>query len=696
MEGPRHRIAVDIGGTFTDCTVSDASGSVTVAKASTTPDDLVRGVLDALGLAAEELALSTRELLGATSQFVHGSTVATNAVTVRGGVTTGLLTTRGYGDTLAIGRVLQKTAGLSQQEIVHSSRVAKPDPPILERSWIREVTERIDRDGNVLVPLDVDEVRRGGIELVERGAAALAVCFLWSFVNPEHERLAREALEDACPGVYLSFSSEVVPALGEYERTVTTVLNAYVGPLLDAYLGRLERTLAEHGFGGSMVVTHAAGGVTDVPGALARPVATIDSGPSGGTVGARDLGAALEVDNLICADVGGTTFDVSLVAGGEIELDRRPVISQYTLLMPKVAIRSIGAGGGSIAWVDEDGLLRVGPASAGADPGPAAYGRGGTAATVTDANIVLGLLDPGAFQGGRMALDPDAARQAVERLAATLGRDAIEVAAGIFAIANAHMADLIRRCVIERGHDPRAFTLVAYGGAGPTHAAHYARDAGVARVVIPAAASVFSSFGMLTADLTHSAEVSRTYRLPLSEAELADLRETVADLAERARQGREGRLRAQVTAKFAMQAQVLSVDLPDLEGPDVSDLVEREFRERYVALYGADTIVPGAAIEIEGVQVESSEEVRDGGLGAQPAPEASDGMGLAGATRPVYWGSSEPVDTPVVDYARARPGHVFPGPCIVERASDSAAIPAGLRGEVDARGNLVIVAAGSP
>jgi N-methylhydantoinase A len=678
------RVAVDIGGTFTDCTVIDGDGRVITGKAPSTPADPAAGALASLERAAALLGLHPHALLARTTAFVHGCTVTTNAIVTRSGVPTGLLTTRGFRDTLTIGRVYQKAAGLAPAAVVHAARLGKPDPPIIEPSAIREVSERVDRTGRVLMPLDRDELEERADELVRDGAQALAVCFLWSFINPAHEREARDVLERAFPGVHLSVSSELVPLLGEYERTVTTVLDAYVAPRLTSYLSELEERLAALGYRGPLHVMHAAGGVTSAADARRRPITTVDSGPTGGTLGARAVGRARAEPNLICADVGGTTFDVSLIAGGDVELDRAPVISQYTLQLPKVAVRSVGAGGGSIAWIDDDGMLRVGPQSAGATPGPVAYGRGGRRPTVTDAIVMLGFLSaPG--------LDRAAAARALAELGEPLELDAVQVARGIFRIANAQMADLVRRCVIERGHDPRDFTLVAYGGAGPTHAAHYAGEAGIERIVVPAQAAVFSSFGMLTSELTRSVELSRRYDLPLSpaaERELDDALRELGTTAAGANGGGAHAVRVGVSAKFRMQAHTLALTLPDDDAPPRSARLERLFVERYEALYGPETVIPGAPIEITSLRVDVAQALPVHATGAladangTPAPRKGE--------RAVHWDDGAAAATPVIDGDRLLAGHRLRGPVLVERRHDTTVLPPGHAALVDRAGNLVI------
>lgn len=375
MRASSFRVGVDIGGTFTDCVVVDAAGERAVAKALTTHESLDEGVMSALSVVADELGLTRGELLTQTEMFVHGTTVATNAILTRTGVRTGLITTRGHEDALIIGKVASKRAGLAERDIARSSRLNKP-VPIVAPEMIRGVNERVDVDGDIVVNLDETQAAQAIDELVAAGAQAIAVSFLWSFVNDRHERRVGELLAERAPDVFVSLSCELAPLLGEYERTSTTALNAYIGPKVASYLEGLEDRLLEDGLGGPLLVMQANGGLTSVQDAAARPIVTLDSGPTGGILGAQYLGERYGERNVICTDVGGTSFEVGMILDGEAPLDSDPVISQFSLRVPKVAVRSIGAGGGSLGWIDSGGLLRVGPQSAGSRPGPACYGLG--------------------------------------------------------------------------------------------------------------------------------------------------------------------------------------------------------------------------------------------------------------------------------------------------------------------------------
>ncbi len=603
----RFRIGVDIGGTFTDCVVAGSEGGRTVSKAPTTPSSLEEGVLEAVRVSAEQLGLSRRELLAATDLFVHGTTVATNAMLTRTGARTGLITTKGHEDAIIIGNVHQKVAGLPERDLVHSSRLRKPKP-IVPRDLIRGVTERVDRYGEVLVVLQEQEVVDAIDDLLAAGVEAIAVSLLWSFANETHERRIKELLEERAGGVFRSISHEVAPVLGEYERTATTVISAYVGRAVIAYLEHLEAHLEEEGLAQPLLVMQASGGLTSVSEAARRPIVTLDSGPTGGILGSQHLGQQYGADNVICTDVGGTSFDVGLILDGKVTLESEPVVAQYSLRLPKVLVRSIGAGGGSIAWLDEGGLLRVGPQSAGSNPGPACYGRGGTEATVTDADVVLGYLNPQSFLGGRMRLDRELAVQALASLGARLGMEPEEVALGVFRIINSQMADLILKSTIEQGHDPRECILVAYGGAGPTHAVFYGHDIGAKAIYVLADSTVFSAEGMLTCDITHTAETSSLVSTPFDDTELAAIGERFAQLEADvlAQFEREGASKNEISLartlglRFRRQVTTLEVDAePGKVTREYGEQVLERFFERYARVFGHGALLTGGGCEIE-------------------------------------------------------------------------------------------------
>ena len=692
-----HYIGIDIGGTFTDCAVLDGTGRiVATAKAPSTRDDPAVGVLDAIRVAAESLETDAPGLLAGCRHLIHGCTIATNAVVERKGVSTGLITTKGHEDAIPIGKVMQKVAGQSEREMIHQSHLDKAEPPIVDRRMIRGVAERLDRSGEVVVAMDEEEAAAAVSALVADGARAIAVCFLWSFLNGDHERRVRARIERDHPGVYVTASSELAPVLGEYERAVTTVVNAYVGPSVVDYLERLAARLGEEGYRAPLLLAHSMGGLTTMEDVRVRPLLMLDSGPVSGVLGARFFGAAYGEANILCADMGGTTFDVAMIEDGRSVLDEQPVIDKYAYLMPKVAVSSVGAGGGSVVWLDENGLLRVGPDSAGADPGPACYGRGGERLTVTDIDLILGFLDASAFLGGRMSLDFQAAERAADELADAMGTDRIGVASGAFRIVNAHMADLMRRCSIDRGRDPRDFVLFAYGGAAAMHIAYLARELGTRTVYVPSFAAVFSALGMLTGGLLHSAEASFPAVFPLSDDEwtrLGDLFEVnerrlaaLFDSEEVPESAR--RFDRSLYMKYRLQPSALSVPV---DAAASQQAAIEAFEARYAGLYGPNAAYRAAGIEIVKCRVEGAAETVAPSLAAADPDSSADAGAARTGSRTVYFpeiGTAR--ETEVYDGARLAPGMALTGPLVIERMGDTIVLPSFAGARVDGFGNVVI------
>jgi N-methylhydantoinase A len=699
----RYRIGVDIGGTFTDCVVADEHGGRTVSKAPTTPGSLQDGVLDAVAVNAEQLGITRPQLLAATDLFVHGTTQATNAMLTRTGARTGLITTKGHEDAIIIGKVYAKVAGLPERDLVHSSRLRKPDP-IVPRSLIRGVTERVDRDGDVIVALQEGEVIEAIDSLLAAGVEAIAVSLLWSFVNDGHERRIKELLAERAPALFTAYSHEIAPVLGEYERTATTAITAYVGPKVVGYLERLESRLRDEGLAQPLLVMQASGGLTSVLDAAQRPIVTLDSGPTGGILGCQHLGRLYGESNVICTDVGGTSFDVGLILRGEVPLEVEPVVAQYSLRMPKVLVHSIGSGGGSIAWLDEGGLLRVGPQSAGSRPGPACYGNGGTEPTVTDADLVLGYLDPDSFLGGRMHLDRELALRALAALGARLGMEAEEVAVGVFRIINSQMADLIRKSTIEQGHDPRECVLVAYGGAGPTHAVFYGHEIGSKAILVLADSTVFSAEGMLTCDVTHTAEASRVISTPFTEESLAALTERFTVLERRvsdqfAREGagsEEISLARTLGVRFRQQVHTVEVEVdPGTLDAAAGERVLARFVERYGQVYGEGALLLGGGNEVELHRVVGTRPIEPVAFPEHDS-EGPDASAALKGERNAYFEPAGLTATRIYDGDALRAGNTIDGPAVIERMGDSVVVPPEFRAQVDRFLTIRLAAASAP
>lgn len=693
MSAPgRYVLGVDTGGTFTDIVCLDERGAVVFDKAFSTPDDPAEGVLAALDRLAAQLGLTRQALLRQTRRFAHGTTVSTNALIQRRGARVGLLLTHGFEDTLVIGRgPMGRTGGLPPERAMDFLR-ADPPAPLVPRDRVRGLHERVTRDGAVLVPLDPAEVERALGELLAQGIDSLAVCLLWSFRNPAHERLVRAVAQRLAPELPVSLSCEVSPVLGEFERAMTTVVNAYVGPTTTHYIQRLAATLEAEGLRTPLQVMKASGG-TCLPARVGEEaVALINSGPVGGLVAAQQLGALLGRHNLITTDMGGTSFDVGIIYRGEYEVERVAFIDQgVPIQVPAARIVAIGAGGGSIAWTDGRRLL-LGPHSAGARPGPACYGLGGTEPTVTDALVVLGILDPAYFLGGRRRLDRARAAEALARVGAPLGLSIEETAAGVYEIVNARMADLVRKVTVERGLDPRQFTLVSYGGAGPAHCAHFAAALGVDEVLIPFTSAVFSALGCALADVLLSYARSEPVVLaPAATAveranrALADLeRQARADLARLGIAPEQVSLVRRLDVRYEGQMNEVTIAWDRVPlAPDDLEAVRQRFEALYEARFGAGTTRPGMPVELITFRLEAVQR------SSKPSPQAwaeaspPSATPLPRTTRTVYTRRDGRLPHAVYAFADLRPGMGVPGPAIIERADTTVYVPAGHQVRMD-------------
>lgn len=694
-------VGVDTGGTFTDAVVMDGAGTVITNKAPTTPESLDEGVIAALTLIAEERGETLGQMLEKVVSFGHGTTQATNALIERRGTPTGLITTKGFGDTILVQRLMGFTAGVPNEMLGQFSRRRYPDP-IAPRSLIGEVRERVDRAGRVLLDLHEDEVRAVVRRLWTAGARAFAVSLLWSFRNPDHEfRIAEIIREEIGDDVYVSLSSQVNPVLGEYERTATTLLNAYLGPTVERYLERLETVLRDAGLTGRFSVLNSIGGVMSARDAADRAVLLLASGPTGGVLGSDYLARELGHRNVITTDMGGTSFDVGLV------VDNRPVVApvaevgRYHISVPMVDITAIGAGGGSIAEV-VSGELRVGPKSAGAYPGPVSYGRGGEDVTVTDADVVLGVIDPATFLGGRMDLDKDAAEEAVRtRIAEPLGLSVVEAAAGIKRIVDARMADTLRELTVGHGHDPRDFVLYAYGGAGPMHCAGFGADLGVGTIVVPATSMAHSAYGALAADIYHSAERSVSLQStpgssePFSDLDPRELREGLAELeaAATAQVRDEGIDPADITVdrsidmRYRMQTHELIVPVTDsIDDSAAVRAVVADFERLYEDVYGRGAGFREAGIEITALRVSAI------GKTSKPSfvPVEHRAASAAAQSRRVYDVSERAwMDATVIEWEHLGE-ETITGPAVIEHPTTTVCVANGQSVALDPIGNLVI------
>ena len=696
-------VGVDSGGTFSDCVVIDEQGGVVRAKSPSTPPRFEEGVIGSVTEAAGRLGRTLEELLAETTLFAHGTTVATNLLITRTGAKTALITTRGHEDAILIGRTAQKVAGLSEAEIIDVANLSKADP-LVPRSSIFGVDERVDRNGDVVAPLDPARLNGLRERLREQGVEAIAVSLLWSFLNPGHERQLADWLGDGngdgAPDWFVTASSDLVPVLREYERTSTTVLNAYLTPSVNGYLERMRERLRDAGHRGAIAVMHSAGGLSSIDEARRRGVSLLSSGPAGGMLGARALARRLELDRVIATDVGGTSFDVGLVVDGEPSYADAPVFAKYPVALPVIDVTSIGAGGGSIAWIEpETGVLKVGPRSAGAVPGPVCYGAGGTEPTVTDANLVLGRLNPDYFLGGRIRLDADAAREAVSGIAEPLGLTPQEAAAAVVDIVDSQMSDLIRRLTVERGLDPGRFTVFCYGGAGGLHAGAYAGKLGCREIVVPRTAAVFSAFGIGMSDAKRVEVASDPMREPF------DLERWSDRLDELERSLRQ-RLAAELlptddlvlrrSVDLQLSGQVHAVRVPveaaDLEAHDGGERVIARFVELYEAKFGVGTAYRQAGVEAMTFTVEATARLPVPTAELLPS-EGSDASHALKGERPVHLAGNGIDAVAVYDAERLRPGNELPGPAVLEAEDTTVLVHPGQRLRVDGLLNLRIALA---
>lgn len=686
-------IGVDVGGTFTDLALlADGRAEPLIVKTPTVPDDPMAGVWRAIELGAEAVGASVEDLLGRTEKFVHGTTLTTNVLFNRDGARVGLLTTRGFGDQILIMRAKGRVAGLSLAERRHFRRTNKPEP-LVDYPLIAEVAERVDWKGAVLVPLDPVEGRRAIEDLRRNGAEAFAVCLLWSFRNPAHERMLGDLVRREAPQAFLSVSSEISPVLGEYERAATTVVNSYVGPRVAVYLGTLQRDLAARGLRATPFILQSHGGASHADEVV--PVQTVESGPAAGVVGARHIAGQLGLRHVIAADVGGTTFKVGLIRDGEWSYASETVLGQFELAIPMVDVVSIGSGGGSVAWADGP-RLRVGPRSAGARPGPACYDQGGTEPTVTDADLVLGYLNPAYFLGGRIALSSARAEEAIRRAIAgpLFGGDLLAAAEGIRRVTDAQMADLIRKVTIERGHDPRDFVLMAYGGAGPAHCCAHAEEARIDRIVVPYAATVHSALSAAVADIRQARRLSAPMILPgdPDHAARAWGRVEADVLAALARQGvapGQAVLERWAEMRYRRQMHVVRVPAPAGEiDKAVLERVAEAFEARYAQLYGAAATYREAGIEIVTFGVDAVARTAQPELASLP-PGGPDARHARRGERSVCWSRRDGrIPTPILDGEGLRPGNRFGGPTIVEYPGTTLVVPRGWAAEVDRYRNV--------
>ncbi len=691
-------VGVDVGGTFTDAVAVDEAGNVFIGKAPTTPDRIAEGVVASLKDLARNAERDLPGLLRETRFLGHGTTVGTNALVTRRGARVGLLITSGFEDTPYVQRAIGRIAGLSDEEIRQQVSLRQP-VPLVERKCIVGVVERIDSRGQAVIPLLPMESERAVRELLAQNVEAIAICLLWSFLNPAHERLLAETVKRLAPHLPLSVSYDLAAKIRENARCNTVVIDAYVRGKVQDYLIDLQKQLSEQGFRQSVASVQCFGGVTDAHNA--SPISTIESGPVGGVMGSKYLAQLVGDSNVITTDVGGTTFDVSVIWKGEEIIAREffgaaGVMSRFEVLTPRVDIHSIGAGGGTIAWFDSASKsIKFGPESAGSKPGPVFYGQGGTRVTLADAWLTLGYLDPGRFLGGRIKVNADAAKAAIDiQLARPLRLSINEAALAVVKLANHYMSDAIKVYLAARGLDVGDFVMFAFGGGGPMHAAAYGELVGVKRTYLIANAGVFSAFGIALADTKHKQQVTLLAREPFDlESLAASLHGLDQRLAEQFQ--REGLSSASIKRRYFMdlryrgQVHELTVEIPGRDWIIANGMagIRARFEQQYRTVYGGASAAY-SSIELVGVGVD--------GVAETPKPSLRQGEPTGRAPKPAEYRDAcfsvqDGVQrVPVFAHGELLPRQEIPGPAFVQSDYLTMIVLPGQVGQVDGFGNLVL------
>jgi len=691
MANERFAVGVDIGGTFTDLVAIDEEGNRTVVKTPSTPEDPSIGMVSALKLAAEDLKMNFAEFLGKVSRICHGTTVTTNAVIVRSGAKMGMLTTKGVRDTIEVRR------GMRELEYLYDYTYPQPEP-LCPRNFRIPIEERIQADGSVYIPLNEEQVRNGVKKFKDEGVEAIAICLLWSFRNPKHELRAAEICREAFPEAYLSLSHEVTPILGEYLRFQSTTVNGYVGPIIRKYMTSMRKTLNDAGYRGALLIVTSSGGVMSPEAIMEKAGVTLTSGPATGPVAGIWYGEQYGIESLITMDMGGTSFDTSLVKNREISIRPGQVVAGvYHIGLPTVDVHAIGAGGGTIIWLDEAGGLHVGPQSAGADPGPACYMRGGTEPTITDANLVLGRLNPDYFIGGKIKLNKDVSIEAIKKIAEPKGMTVEEMARAIITIAVVNMTDATEVITVRRGENPKDYGLLVGGGAGPGHAAQLAKTLDISKVIIPRESSIFCAMGALISDIRHDYVTS--LEKPTEELDWHGVNEIVATmkseadkvLADEKVPVEERSYGISADMKYIGQYHEIDIQWPEKDDfiysdKDISEIVER-FHQRHEALY--------AHRDEEGKTFSSNLKLAAFGhvskIKNKPiAAHNKDSSRNQKGTRSVWFEETGYLSTPIYDGDNMLAGVKVEGPCIIEQRTTTIVVPPEYDVEVSEYGDFIM------
>jgi len=690
-------VGIDIGGTFTDCAIVDRAGKLLTTKVPSTPADFSRGMMDALDAGAQALGIGLDRFCRDIAFLSHGTTVGTNTIIQKKGAKVGLITTKGHEDAIHIMRGSRGYGGRDIRKVVHFPETSKPQP-IVPKRLIRGVSERVDCFGEVVVELNEKEAEAAIRSLVAQGVEAIAICFLWSFRNPDHELKVKKMVQRLAPSLFVTCSFDIAPKWGEYERVTATALNAYLGPVMSGYLAKINDSVKRLGYRHGLQITQCGGGTVPVERAGEAPLLTLDSGPVSGVTASMFLGAAMGENNVITTDMGGTSFDVSIIHDGRPAYSFVANTDQYEYFLPKVDLQAIGAGGGSLVRVrPETRTMTVGPDSAGAFPGPVCYGRGGKVPTVTDAQVVLGYLDPDNFAGGKMKLDKQSAADAIAAVGAQIGMKPVECAAGICRIVELQMADVIRKVTVEKGYDPRDFVLFAFGGAGPAHAGVFARELGVRKIIVPQrkAASTWCAFGAAAADVLHIFEHSEIMPTPVPARrinEALEALETKASALMKKESIAPGRQRFEFSLDVRHRGQINEVEVP-LESPRLKDGYElrlrRRFVERYEKLYGRGSALAGAQLELVVARLRARALTpRPRLIRSRQSTRRIPAKAVV-KKRQIYWPDLKRYSTtPVFDGERLLAGNRIKGPAIVETSDTTVVVHPKTRLRVDALGNF--------
>ncbi|WP_338472924.1 hydantoinase/oxoprolinase family protein [Niallia sp. XMNu-256] len=685
-------IGIDVGGTFTDLLLINMNTKEQIIdKTSSTPADPSIGVINGLSNLAQKIGVTTQELLENTSLIVHGTTVTTNAVLTNRGAKTGLLTTKGFRD------VLQMRRGVRSKQHLYNNKYKAPDP-LVTRDLVVGIDERTDADGKIIKGVKEQEIIEALDWFKEEGVESIAICYMHSYANPENEVMTKQIVEKYIPEAYVTISTDVSSIIRLYNRVSTSAMNAYVGPILNTYMDQLMGKLESKGFtNGELLIMQSNGGVTNPVTVSKLPATTVLSGPAAGPVSGSAFAKASGFDKAIVVDMGGTSFEASIIEDGEVNIGKEGEINRNLISLPMVSIHTIGSGGGSVAWIDSGGLLQVGPQSAGASPGPACYGRGGQLPTCSDANLLLGYLNPGFFLGGGMSLDLDLATKAVnQHIAVPLNMSVEEAAKGIYQISNLNMANGIKEVTIQNGQDPRNFPLVVAGGAGPIHAAMIARELEISEIIIPTFSSVLCAVGMLASQLRH--DYVRSFHKTWDAAHFTDIVSILADDREEGTQAliAEGVSKEKQMIKIGLDMRyvgqhyevTIEVD-EDIILTNDKELVENEFHREHEKLFGFD--LRGHEIEIINIRLSCR------GDFVQFSPRIIESMNpdeelLVKQYRHMF----EPVQktmvkAPVFDGDHMKAGAYIEGPAIVELTTTTIIIPSEFEMKLDMNGNFIMV-----